>query len=560
MSGIEATAEYVSNGDSSAPTVSGSESQGSFAPKPALLNERPPHLASETRALLQSRLRVATTMLFIGFVLFFVRNMLLPQRVLWLSIFHALVLAVLGACLVLLSSRRGAVLGLRRLRTIEVAVFGLTAVFLAVAQYRVILLHAEHDNAALALAAMKSSVMYIFSLMAIYGIFIPNPWRRAALVVVPMALSPAFVMFLLRNAHPEVRHVAERVASFEQISDNVLMLTLGAITSILGTHIINTLRTEAFEARQLGQYRLGDRIGAGGMGEVYLAEHQLMKRPCAIKLIRPGNAADPRALARFEREVRATAQLSHWNTVEIYDYGRTEDGTFYYVMEYLPGLSLADLVERHGPLPPARVVHLVRQACHALHEAHAKGLIHRDIKPANIFAAHRGGLADVTKLLDFGLVKPASEAPSALVSQEGSITGSPLYMSPEQALGHHSPDPRSDIYSLGAVAYYLLTGHAPFEGGSAIGVIIAHARDAVSPPSRLRPGIPEDLERVVLRCLAKDPADRYPSVEELEHALAACNDAGGWTQEEAARWWCTLTASPASPSGPIEETVEQLPL
>ena len=222
------------------------------------------------------------------------------------------------------------------------------------------------------------------------------------------------------------------------------------------------------------------------MGEVYLAEHQLLKRPCAVKLIRPGDATDPRALERFEREVRLTATLSHPNTVEIYDYGRTEDGTYYYVMEYLPGLSLAELVERHGPLPPGRAVYLLRQVCGALREAHAAGLIHRDIKPSNIFAARRGGMDDVAKLLDFGLVRPAATTGAAHLSGEGQILGTPLFMSPEQARGGRELDERSDIYSLGAVAYYLLTGRPPFDEGGGIGVMIAHARDPVVPPSLVR--------------------------------------------------------------------------
>jgi serine/threonine protein kinase len=257
-------------------------------------------------------------------------------------------------------------------------------------------------------------------------------------------------------------------------------------------------------------------------------------------------AADPRALARFEREVRTTAQLSHWNTVEIYDYGRTEDGTFFYVMEYLPGLSLDTLVERHGPLPPERVIHLLRQACQALNEAHGLGLIHRDIKPGNIFAACRGGLHDVTKLLDFGLAKRKIEAPSTQLSHQGSITGSPLYMSPEQASGQRA-DHRSDLYSLGAVAYYLLTGRALFHGDNALSVIIAHARDAAPPPSTLRPDIPADLERVVLRCLSKSPADRYQDALSLERALAACAAAGLWTQDRAAAWWHAAGTTAAIP-------------
>ena len=178
-------------------------------------------------------------------------------------------------------------------------------------------------------------------------------------------------------------------------------------------------------------------------------------------------------------------------------------------MEYLPGLNLAELVQRHGPLPPGRAVYLLRQVCGALREAHAAGLIHRDIKPSNIFAARRGGMDDVAKLLDFGLVLPATTSRSAHLSDEGTILGTPLFMSPEQVMGGHEIDARSDIYSLGAVAYYLLTGRPPFGDGGAIGVMIAHARDPVVPPSEVVPGLPEDLDRVVLRCLSKDPASRY---------------------------------------------------
>jgi len=303
------------------------------------------------------------------------------------------------------------------------------------------------------------------------------------------------------------------------------------------THLINRLRCQSRAARQLGQYRLIGRLGAGGMGEVYLAEHCMLKRLCAIKLIHPHRAGDPQALARFEREVRMTARLSHWNTVEIYDYGRTEDGTFFYVMEYLPGLSLEELLERHGPLPAARVVHVLRQTCQALREAHGVGLIHRDIKPGNIFVAQRGALYDVAKLLDFGLVKPRSETFATRLTQEGAISGTPLFMSPEQARDGNDVDARSDIYSLGAVAYTLLTGHPPFDGSNPLEVMIAHARDEVAPPSQLRSGVPADLEQVILRCLAKRPEDHFQDAESLEEALAECAAAEQWTQAHAAWWW-----------------------
>jgi len=287
------------------------------------------------------------------------------------------------------------------------------------------------------------------------------------------------------------------------------------------------------------------------MGEVYLAEHQLLKRPCAVKMIRSGAATDPQALARFECEVRLTATLSHPNTVEIYDYGRSEDGTYYYVMEYLPGLSLAELVERYGPLPPARMVYLLRQVCGALREAHAAGLIHRDIKPSNIIAARRGGMDDVAKLFDFGLVRLASTVRAADRSAEGQVLGTPLFMSPEQATASRELDERSDIYSLGAVAYYLLTGRPPFEGEDGIAVMIAHARDPVAPPSRVRSGIPKDLERVVLLCLAKDASERFQDAASLERALGACACADNWDQDQAARWWRDYGRYPAqrAPAG-----------
>jgi serine/threonine-protein kinase len=314
-------------------------------------------------------------------------------------------------------------------------------------------------------------------------------------------------------------------------------MIIAAVAATFGTHLINALRREAFEAKQLGQYRLIARIGAGGMGEVHLAEHRMLKRPCAIKLIRPEQAGDPNTLARFEREVQMTARLSHWNTVEIFDYGRTDDGTFYYVMEYLPGLSLEDLLARYGPLPADRATYLLRQICQGLREAHAIGLIHRDIKPGNIIVAQRGGLYDVAKLLDFGLVKPIVEVSSARLTQDGAISGTPLFMSPEQARGIDSLDGRSDIYSLGAVAYAMLTGRPPFEEINPFDVMVAHARDDVVPPSRRQAGVPADLEQVVLCCLAKMPEDRFSDVDTLERALADCAAADRWTQAMAIRWW-----------------------
>ena len=356
---------------------------------------------------------------------------------------------------------------------------------------------------------MKNVVLLTAILILTYGLYVPKSWRRAAFVVWPLAILPFATMLALYHRYPEAmswlwrgwkKSTTPRILLFG--FDGMILIML-AVGSTFGARAISRLRREVARARQLGLYRLRRHLGTGGMGEVYLAEHQLLKRPCALKLIRTGHLADPRILERFEREVTLTATLSHPNTIEIFDYGRTEDGTYYYVMEYLPGLNLGELVQRHGPLPPGRAVYLLRQVCGALREAHAAGLIHRDIKPSNIFAARRGGMDDVAKLLDFGLVLPATTSRSAHLSDEGTILGSPLFMSPEQVMGGHEIDARSDIYSLGAVAYYLLTGRPPFGDGGAIGVMIAHARDPVVPASEVGPGLPEDLDRVVLRCLSK---------------------------------------------------------
>src|SRR5262249_52681688 len=238
---------------------------------------------------------------------------------------------------------------------------------------------------------------------------------------------------------------------------------------------ITALRREASEARRLGQYQLKERLGAGGMGEVYLAEHRLLKRPCAVKLIHPESAGDTAALRRFEREVRATAQLTHPNTVEIYDYGHAEAGTFYYVMEYLPSLDRDGLVTRYGPVPPARAAHFLRQLCGAMQEAHAAGLVHRDIKPGNVLVCRHGGRHDMAKLLDFGLVQAAGARgdPSRLTAK-GAVGGTPAYMAPEQARGAEAADARSDLYSLGALGYFLLAGRPPFQGDTALEVMLAH--------------------------------------------------------------------------------------
>jgi serine/threonine-protein kinase len=370
-----------------------------------------------------------------------------------------------------------------------------------------------------------------------YGMLIPNTWRQAARVVAAIGVVPIVLEVVLLAAFPGVRRAATTGATLDRLSSNFMILLTGAGLSVYGPYVFSLLRRAAYEARQLNQYRLVRKLGSGGMGEVYLAEHSLLKRPCALKLIRPEGAGDAVNLGRFEREVRTTARLSHPNIIEIFDYGRTEEGTFYYVMEYLPGLTLDDLVSRHGPLPAGRVIYLLRQACEALSEAHAAGLVHRDIKPANLFAARRGRRFDLTKVLDFGLVKAASAAGPDSLARRGKTAGTPQFMSPEQVQAEATLDARSDIYAMGAVAYALLTGRPPFDAPTSVQVMIAHVRTPVEPPSTLQPDVPADLERAVLRCLAKDRADRFPDARALAEALAACDAAGEWDAQRAELWW-----------------------
>jgi hypothetical protein len=547
---LDKTASWVptksSPGDAPAPVEPAraiwGDQDGGFAPKAAISLGARSHLSAEARSLAQQRLRELTILYFliVGLMLFW-KFAVVQDPDLRQAIPYAFVLAALGGAVYVLSRPRP--LSPAPLKFLELAMIGTVAAVFALAQYQAMLDFSLRNDPVRAQLVMKNRVLITAVLILSYGIYVPKNWRRAALVVGPLAILPFATLLLLYLRHPGPMAWLGRMGHehgttpFVLLGFDALILMILAAGAAFGAHTISRLRRQVMEAQQLGQYRLRHRIGAGGMGEVYLAEHQLLKRPCALKLIRVGVESGPKALERFEREVRLTAGLSHPNTVEIYDYGRTEDGTYYYVMEYLRGLSLAELVERKGPLPPGRAVYLLRQVCLALREAHAAGLIHRDIKPSNIFASRRGGTDDVAKLFDFGLVLSLPKNGTPHHTGEHRIFGTPLFMSPEQATGDQAIDGRSDIYSLGAVAYYLLTGRPPFDRKDGIELLIAHARDPVVPPSQVRAGIPEDVERVILRCLAKDPADRFPDAESLELALGKCACAHEWNQDSAARWW-----------------------
>lgn len=457
----------------------------------------------------------------------------------WNGIFSLAILAVLTG---LLWSRRPLSLG--QLRIVELVIVAILAirivvrgqiVFWATVPEKKLVVMRERGWLEIHFIDVSNYLCFFPTLVIFaYGICIPNTWRRCVLIVVGLwSIAPA--IFLIGLLDKGLVDAWWEVGGGENA---FLWLTAAAVLAVYGSHRIETSRRAEAQARRLGQYDLQNRLGGGGMGEVYLAHHVLLRRQCAIKLIRPERAGDPAMFERFEREVQTTATLTHPNTVQIFDYGRTPDGTFYYVMEYLPGLTLEDLVKQAGPLPPERAVHFLLQLCGALHEAHAIGLIHRDIKPGNVMICERGKTHDVAKLLDFGLVQThlAGDSDDRL-TQQGTVLGTPQFMSPEQAGSGDPVDVRSDIYSVGALGYFLLTGRPVFAGASPLKTLAAHLYEAPAPLENYREDMPPELEAIILRCLAKSPADRYPNVESLASALNVCGGIKPWTEEAAAAWW-----------------------
>ncbi len=324
----------------------------------------------------------------------------------------------------------------------------------------------------------------------------------------------------------------------------VLPYLLVVLIAYVGARLVYRLGVDLKRALDLGSYRLVDRLGYGGMGEVWRAQHRHLARPAAVKLIRPEvleSATDTRQIelgVRFEREAQTIAQLQSPHTVDLFDYGVADDGGFYYVMELLEGFDLKSLIERFGPLPAERAVHLLVQVCHSLAEAHAAGIIHRDITPANVFVCRYGRDVDFVKVLDFGLVKPQGPvSASGAETKAGAVGGTPAFMSPEQALGQRL-DGRSDLYAVGCLAYWLVTGQTVFPKSTPTAMLISHAQTPPDPPSqRTELPIPASFDAVVMRCLAKSPDERPATAEVLAEALAAIDDLPAWTTAQARAWW-----------------------
>ncbi|MEO8127050.1 MAG: serine/threonine-protein kinase [Bryobacteraceae bacterium] len=371
--------------------------------------------------------------------------------------------------------------------------------------------------------------------ISVCGLLIPNrPAIMAAALFVTASMGP--LAYLVYHPQPIPLNLL--------LIWNIPNYLVGLVTVLIGRRLYH-LEAEVHHAKELGSYQLEALIGKGGMGEVWRAKHRMLARISAIKLIRPEMLVsvagkDAKMIGRrFEQEAKVTAALRSPHTVELYDFGVSDDGGFYYVMELLEGIDLDTLVREFGPQSPARVAHIMRQVCQSLGEAHREGLVHRDIKPPNIFICRMGDY-DFAKVLDFGLVKSIAPDGDAGLTKDGATAGTPAFMSPEAIQGTDHIDGRADIYGLGCVGYWLLTGSLVFEKKGAMAMMLAHAQEAPIPPSeRTELPIPKELDRIILACLAKKPEDRPATAEALSRMLFACEGVGRWTQDDAEKWWQT---------------------
>ncbi len=391
---------------------------------------------------------------------------------------------------------------------------------------------------------LMAGIMALSVTLLARAVLIPSTARRTFVLSVLSAVPLHITALMFHTGSTDPHAPASDFLRIVPPVSTFLWLVIAVTLSTVASRTIYGLRRQVKEAAEIGQYTLVDKIGSGGMGEVWRARHRMLIRPAAVKLIRPneiGPAERELLLRRFEREAHATAGLKSPHTVQLYDFGVTDDGTLYYVMELLDGMDLDTMVDRFGPMPAERAIHLLHQVSASLDDAHQNGLVHRDIKPANIVVSRLGAAWDFVKVLDFGLVKlegaRASEADIRLTA-DGSASGTPAFMAPEIALGEQATDHRVDIYSLGCVAYWLVTGKLLFDGPSAVKVMVAHAHTPPPPPSsRTELPIPPELEALILDCLEKDPARRPASAEALQARLQAIPIATPWTRERAERWW-----------------------
>jgi eukaryotic-like serine/threonine-protein kinase len=484
---------------------------------------------ADSRGLLQSRLRLFHLVLFVFMTALLAVSALFVSTneairfvspVTYAFLFHSIIVVVAGSSWLLLRVRALPAGALSALDAVLIGLVGL----LTAGWASVIEPHFRPE-----LTTLLTTSQVLFGRAAL----VPSTAARTAGVgaaaMLPCLIADYFV-YTHGGAPPWLRPAGAVVGMAAAWA--TIIIALSAFTS----RVIYGLRRKVAQAMQLGQYTVERLIGRGGMGSVYLARHSLLRRPTALKVLE-WDAAGDEAIRRFEREVQTTSELTHPNTVAIYDYGRTPDACFYYAMEYLDGFDLEALVAVDGPQPPSRVVHILRQACGALGEAHGRGLVHRDVKPANIMLCERGRRPDCVKVLDFGLVRAPDTSSTPDVSREMMVRGTPLYLSPEAIVTPGQVGIGADIYAVGAVAYFLLVGRPPFEGASALDVMARQLRDPPDPPSR-RSGrdIPAALEALVLACLEKQPVRRPASMDVLAESLEGL-DLDPWTDTEARAWW-----------------------
>lgn len=376
----------------------------------------------------------------------------------------------------------------------------------------------------------------------LFTVVVPTAPRRAVMAALASVSSVAVVIGLVIASGATTFRLSPTQFFLGLVFPYLLVVGMAYV----GARVVYHLGSEVKRARELGSYRLEEKLGEGGMGEVWRARHRMLARPAAIKLIRPSLAGhapsqlSEEAVRRFEREAQAIAGLHSPHTVELFDFGVAIDGAFYYAMEMLDGLDADSLIRRFGPIPSERAIYLLRQVCHSLSEAHSCGLVHRDIKPANIFLCRYGEDCDFVKVLDFGLVKALGEAVpmDAALTRADRVHGTPGFIAPEQALGRSDVDARADIYATGCVAYWLLTGQLVFTADTPMELLLHHARTTPTPPSSCTElPIPTSFDDLVLACLAKDPAARPQSARELARRLDDLEGAHLWTGERAREWW-----------------------